>query len=319
MTTPEVRTETAGGAERELAPPRPVTPRRARRLSREVVETRVLGVLKWVMIAFFVAVTLFPFYYMVLLSLRTVENLALEPGLLWVSLKEVTFDTYRNVLRSTDDGGQGFLLFLRNSGLVALSSVVVTLLVSILGAYAISRLEFFGRRQVHALFLAVYLFPAILLAIPLFVFFTRIGLRGSLLGLVLVYASQTVPVTIHMLRNYFETVPKSLEEAAAVDGYSRLQIIRRISLPLAKPAIMATSLFVFMIAWNEFLFALLFLVDRRERWTVSLGLSQLAGSIEIPTTVLMAGAVILTLPIVVLFFLTERLLVEGLTSGAEKG
>jgi multiple sugar transport system permease protein len=317
MTSPEAPTEAAGGAERTLAPPRPVAA--TRRLSREVVETRVLGLLKWVMIAFFVAITLFPFYYMVLLSLRTIENLALEPGTLWVSVKEVSFDTYKNVLRSTDDGGQGFLLFLRNSGLVALSSVVVTLAVSILGAYAISRLEFFGRRQVHALFLAVYLFPAILLAIPLFVFYTRIGLRGSLLGLVLVYASQTVPVTIHMLRNYFETVPRSLEEAAAVDGYSRLQIIRKVSLPLAKPAIMATSLFVFMIAWNEFLFALLFLVDRRERWTVSLGLSQLAGSIEIPTTILMAGAVILTIPIVVLFFLTERLLVEGLTSGAEKG
>jgi multiple sugar transport system permease protein len=165
----------------------------------------------------------------------------------------------------------------------------------------------------------VYLFPAILLAIPLFVFFTRIGLRGSLLGLVLVYASQTVPVTIHMLRNYFETVPKSLEEAAAVDGYSRLQIIRKVSLPLAKPAIMATSLFVFMIAWNEFLFALLFLVENRENWTVSLGLSQLAGSVEVAKTTLMAGSVILTIPIIVLFFATERLLVEGLTSGAEKG
>jgi len=174
-------------------------------------------------------------------------------------------------------------------------------------------------RKVHYPFLAVYLFPAILLAIPLFVFFSRVGLRGSLFGLVLVYASQTIPVTIHMLRNYFEAVPESLEEAAAVEGASRLQAIRLISIPLAMPAIMATGLFVFMIAWNEFLFALLFLVDRRESWTVTLGLSQLAGSIEIPTTVLMAGAVIITLPILVLFFLTERLLVEGLTAGAEKG
>jgi multiple sugar transport system permease protein len=311
MTTPEARSGTT------LAPPR----RRARQggLTREVVETRVLGVLKWVAIAFFVVITIFPFYYMVLLSFRTIENLALQPGSLWVPLKEVTLGTYRSVLRSTDAGGQGFLLLLRNSGLIAIGSVVVTLLVSIPGAYAVARLEFFGRRQVHALFLAVYLFPAILLAIPLFVFFTRIGLRGSLLGLVLVYASQTVPVTIYMLRNYFETVPVSLEEAAATDGYSRLQIIRKISLPLAKPAIMASGLFVFMIAWNEFLFALLFLLERRDRWTVSLGLSQLAGSIEVPKTVLMAGAVILTIPIVVLFFLTERLLVEGLTSGAEKG
>ncbi len=298
----------------------PARPRaRSRPLSREDVETRVLGVAKWVAVAFFVAVTILPFYYMLLLSFRTIQSVALQPGSLWAPLREVTLATYRSVLKSPEQGGQGFLIFLRNSGLIALGTVAVTLLVSIPGAYAISRLEFFGRRQVHYLFLAVYLFPAILLAIPLFVLFTRIGLRGSLSGLVIVYASQTVPVTIHMLRNYFETIPKSLEEAAATDGCNRLQIIRKISLPLAKPAIMATSLFVFMIAWNEFLFALLFLVERRERWTVSLGLSQLSGSIETPTTILMAGAVILTIPIVVLFFLTERLLVEGLTSGAEKG
>ena len=309
-----------GVADRPRAPEpaarRPARPRPP--LSREVVETRVLGVLKWITIAFFVAATLFPFYYMLLLAVRTIEDVALDPGALWPP-QGVSLAAFGEVLRSVEDGGQGFLVFLRNSGVIAITSVVVTLAVSILGAYAISRLQFFGRRQVHFLFLAVYLFPAILLAIPLFVFFTRIGLRGSLLGLILVYTSQIVPVTIHMLRNYFETVPESLEEAAALDGAGRLTIIRRVSLPLAMPAIMATSLFVFMIAWNEFLFALLFLVENRDNWTVSLGLSQLAGSVEVAKTTLMAGSVILTIPIIVLFFATERLLVEGLTSGAEKG
>jgi multiple sugar transport system permease protein len=283
-----------------------------------VVETRILGVLKWITIACFVIATLFPFYYMVELSIRSIEDVALDPGALWPP-RGASLAAFGEVLRPVADGGQGFLVFLRNSGLVALASVVVTLAVSILGAYAIARLQFFGRRQVSFLFLAVYLFPAILLAIPLFVFFTRIGLRGSLFGLVLVYTSQIVPVTIYMLRNYFATIPEGLEEAAALDGAGRLTIIRKISLPLAMPAIMATSLFVFMIAWNEFLFALLFLVENRENWTVSLGLSQLAGSIEVSKTTLMAGSVILTIPIIVLFFLTERLLVEGLTAGAEKG
>jgi multiple sugar transport system permease protein len=310
-------TEVAGrrpGAEPAARRRRPA----ARPLSREIVETRILGVLKWVMIAFFVVTTLFPFFYMVELSVRSIEDVALDPGALWPP-RGASLDAFREVLRSVDDGGQGFLTFLRNSGVIAIGTVLVTLAVSILGAYAIARLEFFGRRQVHFLFLAVYLFPAILLAIPLFVLFTRIGLRGSLFGLTLVYISQTVPVTIHMLRNYFETVPGSLEEAAALDGATRLQIIRKVALPLAMPAIMATSLFVFMIAWNEFLFALLFLVEDRGRWTVSLGLSQLAGTIEVSKTVLMAGSVILTIPIILLFFATERLLVEGLTSGAEKG
>jgi multiple sugar transport system permease protein len=317
MSRTEVETGVADRPPAAKAPARrPARPRRP--LSREVVETRILGVLKWVMIAFFVIVTLFPFYYMLMLSVRAIEDVALDPGALWPP-RGISLAAFGEVLRSVEDGGQGFLTFLRNSGLIAVASVALTLAISILGAYAIARLQFFGRRQVHFLFLAVYLFPAILLAIPLFVFFTRIGLRGSLVGLLLVYTSQIVPVTIHMLRNYFETVPESLEEAAALDGASRLTIIRKVALPLAKPAIMATSLFVFMIAWNEFLFALLFLVENRENWTVSLGLSQLAGSIEVAKTTLMAGSVILTVPILVLFFATERLLVEGLTSGAEKG
>ena len=311
-------TQKADLATATAAATRTATPRR-RQLTRDVVETRILTALKWVGVAFFLIVTLVPFYYMALLSVRTIENVALDPGAIVPNFSTLTFETYSEVLRSVADGGQGFVTLLRNSLVIAVVAVIASLAVAIPGAYAISRLRFFGRRKVSSLFLAVYLFPAILLAIPLFVFFTRIGLRGSLIALILVYTSQTVPVTIHMLRQYFDSVPVSLEESAAVEGATRLQIIRLVSLPLAAPAIMATGLFVFMIAWNEFLFALLFLVENRDNWTVSLGLSQLAGSIEVPTTVLMAGAVIITVPIIVLFFLTERFLVEGLTAGAEKG
>lgn len=282
--------------------------------SRDRVETRVFAVLRIVVIVGLLLITLFPFYYMGLLSIRSLDEVLQAPGALWPG--DLDLGSYVEVL-SPD--GQGFLVFLRNSVLVALGTVLLTLAIALPGAYAVSRLEFFGRRQISALFLAVYLFPAILLAVPLFVFFTRIGLRGSLVGLLIVYVSQIVAVSIYMLRNYFDTVPVSLEEAAAVDGVSRLGIMWRISLPLAVPAILANALFVFMIAWNEFLFALLFLVEDRDRWTVSLGISQLAGSIEVPTTVLMAGSVIVTIPIIVLFFASERLLTEGLTAGAEKG
>jgi multiple sugar transport system permease protein len=288
-------------------------------LTRDSVENRVLGVLRWVVIAGLVVITVFPFLYMVLLSLRDLSTVVQDPGDLLPSADELNVRTYTEVLKSSDDGGQGFLGFMRNSALIAFGTVALTLLFAIPGSYAVSRLRFAGRQQISVLFLAVYLFPSILLAVPLFVFFTRIGLRGSLGALVIVYVSQTVAVSIYMLRNYFETIPVSLEEAAALDGATRLGVMRHVSLPLAMPAIMANALFVFMIAWNEFLFALLFLVEERSRWTVSLGLSQLAGSIEIPTTVLMAGSVALTLPIVILFFASERLLTEGLTAGAEKG
>jgi multiple sugar transport system permease protein len=291
-------------------------PRRSRR---NTVEQRGIAILRPVIIAVFLVAAVLPFYYMILLSFRPLEGVLENPGSLWVSPGDMDFSTYTDVLKSVEDGGQGFFNFIRNSMLVALGTVVVTLVVAVPGAYAVSRLKFFGQRHISALFLAVYFFPSILLAVPLFVFYTRIELRGSLVGLLFVYVAQVAAVSIYMLRNYFDTIPVSLEDAAAIDGCSRLQTMRHISLPLAAPAIVSNSLFIFMIAWNEFLFALLFLVERRDNWTVSLGLSQLAGSIEVPTTILMAGSVILTLPIIVLFFFSERWLTGGLTAGAEKG
>ncbi len=291
---------------------------RRRRWDRYAIEVAALRVLRPLGIAFFVLITVFPFYYMVLLSMRDISAVIDSPGSLLIGLDELTTAAYERVLKPTSEGGEGFVRFLLNSAFLGLATVAVTLAVSILGAYAVSRLEFFGRRTVHFLFLSVYLFPAILLAIPLFVAFSKLGLRGELPVLVIVYVAQTLPICVYMLRNYFETVPVSLEEAAEVDGATRLQVIRKVTLPLAVPAIAATGLFVFMIAWNEFLFALLFLVEERNNWTVSLGVSQLT-NIETPATTLMAGSVILTLPIIVLFLFAERLMTEGLTRGAEKG
>jgi multiple sugar transport system permease protein len=296
-----------------------VTPQARRtRWSRNTIELNALRILRPLGIAFFVLISVFPFYYMIVLSMRDISQIIQSPGTIFVSLRDLSLGAYERVIKPTSQGGQGFTRFLINSAGLASATVVVTLVASILGAYAVARLEFFGRRSVHVLFLSVYLFAPILLAIPLFVAFTRLGLRGQLPVLILVYVSQTVPVCIYMLRNYFETVPRSLEEAAEVDGCTRLGVIRRITLPLAMPAIAATSLLVFMVAWNEFLFALLFLVDNRSHWTVSLGVSQLK-NIETPATTLMAGSVILTVPVVVLFLFAERVMTEGLTRGAEKG
>ncbi|MFD5875346.1 carbohydrate ABC transporter permease [Streptomyces sp. NPDC060322] len=289
------------------------------RLTRAQFEERFFGVLRWVVIAFLAAITIVPFYYMLMLSVKPIDALLLDPGNLWVSAKDFTLDTYESVLKSSSDGGQGFLGMLVNSALVAVATVLLTLAAAVPGAYAVSRLKFFGNRQVSAVFLAVYLFPATLLAVPLFVMFAKMGLSGSLVGLAIVYIAQTVPVSIYMLKNYFVTIPYSIEEAASIDGASRLQTVRKIILPLALPTLMATGLYVFMIAWNEFLFALLFLAADPERWTVSLGLQQLANGIEVSKTVLMAGSVVLTIPVVLLFFSAERLLTEGLTSGADKG
>lgn len=306
--------------ERTTEPARTAPSARPRRtMSRAQFEERLFGVLRWIVIAFLAAITIVPFYYMLMLSVKPIDALLLDPGNLWVSAKDFTLATYESVLKPTSEGGQGFLGMLFNSALVAVATVLLTLAAAVPGAYAVSRLKFFGNRHVSALFLAVYLFPATLLAVPLFVMFAKMGLSGSLVGLAVVYIAQTVPVSIYMLKNYFVTIPFSIEEAAAIDGASRLQTVRRIILPLALPTLMATGLYVFMIAWNEFLFALLFLAADPDKWTVSLGLQQLANGIEVSKTVLMAGSVVLTIPVVLLFFAAERLLTEGLTSGADKG
>jgi multiple sugar transport system permease protein len=204
-------------------------------MSRILIEQRVLRVLRWVTIAGLTLACAFPFYYMVELSFVPIEQLLLHPDRLWVPLQDLTLSTYEKVLRSTDQGGQGFAHFMANSAIVATATALVTLAVAIPGAYAVSRLKFFGQRQISALFLAVYLFPTIIMAIPLFVGFSALGIRESLFGLVIVYIAQTIPVSIHMLRSYLRTIPVSIEEAAVVDGASRGRILRSIIIPWRCP------------------------------------------------------------------------------------
>lgn len=258
-----------------------------------------------------------PVFYGVLLSVRPMSEVLNAPLDLFSKPSELDFDAYPTALRDESNGGFGLARFMKNSFLVAIGSVVFATLFSILGAYAAVRMRFFGRQAVNGLILSVYLFPGIVLAIPLFVLMSRIGLTGSLIGLLLIYVAQTVPVALYMLRNYFEAIPKSVEEAARLDGCSLPMMLRKVVLPMAMPGIAATGLYVFMIAWNEYLFALLFLVQDRSRWTVALGISQLTDN-TVPIPVLMAGSIAITIPMVVGFFAAQKLLISGLTAGAEK-
>jgi multiple sugar transport system permease protein len=288
-------------------------------VNRNVVESRALGVAKWASLAFFVFITAFPLVYMISLSFKDIGAILQNPTSFLPSWDDISgFETYRSVLRSESEGGHGFVRFIRNSAIVASATVLITVTLGTLAAYAAARLNFFGKRQISALIVLIYLFPAIVLAIPLFVVFSRLGLRDSLAGLSIVYLAQTIPVALYMLRAYFETVPREVEEAAMVDGCTRLGVVRRITLPLSAPAIASVALYVFMIAWNEFLFAFLFLQAERGQWTLPLGLQQL-DTAEVARTVLMAGSVIISVPIIILFFVAERFLTEGLTAGSVKG
>jgi multiple sugar transport system permease protein len=291
----------------------------AERMTRAQFEEKLFGVLKWMSVVFFVVISLFPLVYMLALSFKPIAELLTDPGRWWPTLEQVlSFDTYKAVLKPVDQGGQGFFVFIKNSAIVATVTVFTTLTVGILAAYAVARLNFFGKKSISIGILLIYLFPVVVVSIPLFVMFSRIGIRSSLYSLMIVYLASTLPVALYMLRGYFQSIPISLEEAGQVDGLSRMGVIWKITIPLAMPAIAAVGLYVFMIAWNEFLYALLFVLDNRDLWTLSLGVAQLDNQ-EVPKTMLMAGSVIISIPVIFLFFAAEKFLTEGLTAGGVKG
>ncbi len=282
-------------------------------MSREKFERQAIKVLRVVGIAFFFIITAFPFFWMVVLSFRPLDQVLQNPVALPTWEQISSFSTYRGVWFEQNLGGYVF-----NSVIVAVATVILNLILGILGAYAITRLEFRGRRVMSYGILLIYVFPAVIIAVPLFVVFTRLGLRGSLVGVIIVYLAQTLPVALYMLRSYFQTIPTELEEAGLIDGLTRLGVIWKITIPLAAPAIASVALYVFMIAWNEFLFAYLWLLETPDAWTLSLGVQQL-DSQEVPKTWLMAGSVIISVPVIIIFFFAERFLTEGLTAGSVKG
>ena len=207
--------------------------------------------------------------------------------------------------------------YIITSTIVSLGTVIITLLFAIPAAYAIARLNFFGRTFLSTSILIIYMFPAIVLVIPLYTVFSQLGLRNSIEGLLIVYTATTLPVAIYMLQGYFKSIPKELEEAAILDKLSWFGIIFKIIIPLSIPAISSVALYVFMIAWNEFLLAFM-LLDDPSKFTLTRGIAMLDSS-EIPRQHLMAGSVIATIPIMVLFLGLERFMVKGLASGSVKG
>ncbi|SEE65486.1 carbohydrate ABC transporter permease [Ruania alba] len=282
-----------------------------------VREPTSIRVLRATIIIVAMVLTCAPVLYGVLLSLRPFAAALNDPLSIVPSLDEISIDAYVQALRSTADGGYGLGGFLLNSLILAAGTVLASILVSILGAYATARIRFSGRSVGNAIIVAVYMFPGIVLAVPLFVLLSRAGLTSSLAGLVIVYVALTVPVSLYMLRNYFIALPASIEDAAMIDGCSILGVIWRIVLPIALPGIAATAMYIFMIAWNEYLYALLFLVQSRDLWTAPLGIAQLT-EFDTPVTILLAGSIVVTIPVVLLFVLAQRLLISGLATGAEK-
>ena len=283
--------------------------------ARYAAETFYLRLLWGLGLMMFVLIVAIPFYVMVMTSLKSQQSLLANP--LDFSIDPAVGGTvlFRSYIELFTEYDFGTLLL--NSAIVSVATVLITLLFSVPGAYAVAKLRFPGRKWLSGSVLLIYLIPAIILVIPLYAVFSQLGLRNSLLGLCIVYPATTIPVALYMLRGYFAGLPSELDDAGLMDGLSRLQIITRIAMPLSMPAIASVALYVFMIAWNEFLFAFMFLDDVK-LFTLSRGIVSLNSS-EVPRQHLMAGAVIATTPVLILFLWFERFLVTGLTAGSVKG
>lgn len=260
--------------------------------------------------------TLYPVLWVVKLALSPTQTMSMSAN---PFPEAITLDHFRDVLGSTDS--QGRWLFgrqLLSSIVVSGATTLVGLTLAVTAAYALSRFRFPGKDSGMQLLLVTQMFPATLMLVPLYSILQSLGLLDSLGGLVLVYATSSLPFCVWMLKGYFDTIPRELEEAALMDGASHWQVFVKIVLPLARPALAVTALFSFMQAWNEFILAATLLNDAT-RFTLPVALQRYVGEYKTEWGHFAAGALLISAPVMALFFALQRFLVGGLTAGAVKG
>lgn len=250
-----------------------------------------------------------PYLWMVLTSLKSEGDIAAFPVRYLPT--EVTFQHYRLLLEKTSFGGN-----LINSLIVALGAVTLGLSVSIPAAYAFSRFRFFGRKVLMTQFLVINMFPIVLIIIPLFVLMRQLGLLDTFLGIILGHSTFAIPFSIWMLTSYMNAIPPELDEAARIDGASRLQVLWLVILPVVMPGIVTTGIYIFVTSWNEYLFAMM--LSGQNVRTVTVALQLFIGEFTVQWGLLTAGGTLIAIPVTLLFLLIQRRLVGGLTSGAVK-
>jgi multiple sugar transport system permease protein len=275
-----------------------------------------------IVLAFFLISILFPFYWMVSSSFKSYAEIGGREAVYFPGA--LRLDAYRELFDPAHESFQRFAKNMVNTLIISVPTALLAVILSTLGAYAITRMRFRGSGALLNGILLVYLFPGILLIIPLFAMIAQMGaaigfeVRDNLGVLMFTYLAMTLPVALYMLANYFRTIPHEIEQAGLIDGCTRLEVIWRITIPLAIPALVSVFIYTFMIAWNEYLYAFVFLNDK-DMFTMPIAINRIFNDPQPRPHVVMAASTIMTLPVIVLFLALERYLAEGLAAGGVKG
>jgi multiple sugar transport system permease protein len=253
----------------------------------------------------------FPLYWMVVSSLKVSHELLASPPTFWPHEWELR--AYRKLFYETN-----FWKYFENTVIVSALTTVIVIVTGVIGAYSLTRYAFRGRTFVARVTLLAYMFPPIIMLVPLFLLARQLGLVNSILGLALTYISFSLPYALWILRAFFQSIPLELEHAALIDGANRAQALAYVVMPLALPGIIATAIFTFIVAWNDFLFALV-LIGQDELKTLAIGINEFFHMAVVDWGLIMAAGVMVTIPALVFFIAVQRYLIAGWGAGGLKG
>ena len=270
-------------------------------------------ILLWIGIIFLVLFCLAPLLWQILTSFKTNPAIAKLPTIYFPTFNQLTFEHYLSL-------GSQFLRYMVNSAFVAFVSTIICLSLGAPAAYSLARLKIPGEKIILGFILIVSLFPYVLLFLGLLELVKFLGLGNNYLSLIVPYTAINLPLTILVLRSFFQQLPKDLEDSAKIDGYNTIQMLLKIVLPITSPALVTTGILAFIFAWNEFIFALTFIAQDSLQ-TIPVAVSKIGGSsvFEIPYGPIAAATILGTLPLVVLVLIFQQRIVQGITSGAVKG
>ena len=274
---------------------------------------RINKIVFYVSLVFMLFIILFPFIIMLSTSLKGAKEAIQYPPT--IIPKNITFEHYRDIFNPKIFP---FLNYFKNSLYVAVFTAIISVAAGIFGGYSLSKLNFMGKTVINDSFYTVYMFSGILLVVPLFRIMSKLGLHDTKTALIITLVVQTLPTSIYMLKSYFDTIHKDLEEAGMIDGLNRIQIIFKIIIPLSLAGIASVFIYCFMIAWNDYLFAVVF-ISSPEYFTLPIGLNALFNTPDYIWGRMMAASLVTALPVVIMYAVSEKFIRGNMVAGGVKG